>query len=234
MLKDTSVERPGCVATSRSDDARDSVDSSRTPVLLDDNQCLLDCDARLLDAGSHFVKTVANRGLLVLSGGYLQPALAEYRSLWLDAINAVRQSGQGRYFALLSHPQLESIGMAPYRGSSLVSVRLPRPRLSSPQSVRGYARLIRLTPRETHVLDLTIQGNNPAAVAASLQTRESTVRTQIKSILAKSNHHSVRDLLVTIACLPSIDPVSAGSGLEPPPEPRMSRIKTEDCGVGAD
>lgn len=234
MLKDTSVGRLPCVATTHTNIVSESIESSRAPVLLDDNQCLLDHDARVRDVSSQFLAAIADRGLMVLSRGVLLPALAEYRSPWLETINAVSQSRQGRYFALLSHPQVESIGIAPYRDSPQVLVRLPRARLSSKQSVCAYARLIRLTPRETHVLDLIIQGKNPAAIATSLQTRESTVRTQIKSILSKSNHHSVRDLLVTVACLPSIDPVAASGEIEPAAGQQPARFETEDCRVGAD
>lgn len=196
--------------------AAETVSQSVAPATTGNYRCLLSCDAQVKFADDEFRTSIAQRGLLIFADGCLLPALADHRQVWLDTLNEVNQTGQGQFFALTMLPKLESIGIVPDAQAGLISIRLPQPRLCSPESVMGYARLVRLTPRETSVLDLVTQGLTPTAVAATLQTRESTVRTQIKSILAKSNHHSMRGLLVTLACLPTM--ARAAPALQRTPE----------------
>jgi len=176
-------------------------------------RCLVTNKGRLQMADEGFRTNLEAVGL-VIEDGCLLPVSTELRPVWLAALAQVRDSGEGQFFALTQHPKLESVGIVPQPDGNLLSVRLPRTRMCSPDCVRSYAKLISLTPRETCVLDLLIQGYKPATVATELSTRESTVRTQIKSVLSKSSHNSMRGLLVTLACLPSMSAVTLGEAAQ--------------------
>lgn len=184
--------------------ARGLIDITPMP---SNHRCLVTSQSKLRMADEGFRTSLESVGL-VIEDDCLLPAALESRPAWLGALAKVRDTGEGQFFALTQYPKLESVGIVPQPDGNLLAVRLPRTRMCSPDCVRSYAKLIALTPRETCVLDLLIQGYTPATVAAELSTRESTVRTQIKSVLSKSSHNSMRGLLVTLACLPSMSAVT--------------------------
>ena len=203
-------------AVSPDSPARNLIDISPMP---SNYRCVVTDQGKIRLADEGFRDSLESVGL-VIEDDCLLPATFDLRPGWLSALAEVRASGKCQFFALTLHPRLESVGMVPQPDGRLVAVRLPRARMCSPDCVRSYANLIGLTPRETSVLDLLIQGHTPATVATELRTRESTVRTQIKSVLAKSSHNSMRGLLVTLACLPSMSAVGV---TERRPEPELSR-----------
>lgn len=166
--------------------------------------CYVDYNAQIKAADIVFSVELLSQHHLIVSNGTLLPALQKLRDPWLEALRYTANTHKESLFALKSHPKLISVGLELHEDSELICVRLQQERLCSAGSVNCYAQLVRLTPRESLVLDLLAQGLAPADVANELNTRESTVRTQIKSILAKSEHTSIRELLVTLACLPPI------------------------------
>lgn len=183
--------------------ARSLIDISPMP---SSYRCVVTDQGKIRLADEGFRESLESVGL-VIEDGCLLPTSIDLRPRWLSTLSEVRATGKSQFYALTQHPKLESVGLVPQPDGRLIAIRLPRARMCSPDCVSSYASLIGLTPRETSVLDLLVQGHTPATVAAELRTRESTVRTQIKSVLAKSCHNSMRGLLVTLACLPSMSAV---------------------------
>ena len=214
MLKDSLVEtRPN--EDNRANFEHEFIANPASHGLIDitpmpsNHRCVVNRQGRLRMADDGF-RASLDAVDLVVEDDCLLPASTALRPAWLGAMAEVLDSGQAQFFALTEHPKLESVGIVPQPDGDSLAIRLPQARMCSPDSVRSYAKLIALTPRETCVLDLLIQGYTPAGVAAELSTRESTVRTQIKSVLSKSSHNSMRGLLVTLACLPSMSAVTIG------------------------
>ncbi len=70
----------------------------------------------------------------------------------------------------------------------------------------AYGRANRLTASEQTVLERLCHGDSPALLADRLSVAESTVRSHIKAILAKTSCASIRDLLITLTKLPPMQP----------------------------
>ena len=166
--------------------------------------CRITRDARLVDMDTGFESAIRWQGGLALNAEVLMPRHPTLHKSWLQILSKVAHNQEARLFCLLTDESVSHVGILPGGQPGQLCVRLPQRRLCSSATLCSYASLIGLTPRETLVTDKITQGLTPAQVAYSLQTRESTVRTQIKSVLAKSDHHSVRELLITLACLPSV------------------------------
>lgn len=100
--------------------------------------------------------------------------------------------------------------------SSLVMAMTGRCGNCETLSVSAFARERRLTPAELEVLSGLVKGLPPQEIAASLRRSAATVRTQIRSILAKTESASIRILLLTVSRLPPI---------RPPPFARVTSVR---------
>lgn len=96
---------------------------------------------------------------------------------------------------------------APGRPGSMVLILLPRAGLCEPMSVQSYARVSRLTPAEAEVLAALCEGLRPARIADALGVSVSTVRTQIKSVRAKTGAPDIATLVTRLATLPPMMPL---------------------------
>lgn len=169
-----------------------------------EDACRVTPQARLLSMDEAFSRTLVKRGGLVVRNATLLPTADQLQRDWMQSLVRVHDARQPMLFSVPGLKRDWHVGIVPTATNGELGVRLSRPRLCPGEAVTGYAALIGLTPREATVLDYIIQGLTPACIADALHTRESTVRTQIKSILSKSDHHSVRELLITLACLPCL------------------------------
>lgn len=116
--------------------------------------------------------------------------------------------------ALSGHAQLIEIDLDGTRTLlALSSIELPHGRPGAvltlertepvPDHVlQAYARLIRLTRRETAVAAALARGVDPGDAAEALGIAVETVRTHIRAILSKARARSMRELLVRISRLP--------------------------------
>ena len=170
---------------------------------------LVNRDGQVLTISQRFEQALAAQETLTVQNGALMPLVPSLRTEWLRTLRQVLHTGKGSLFKLPHGAGNSYVAIVPSERSELVAIRLPHNRLCPSRTVTCFASLIGLTPRETVVMDKITQGLAPAAIADELATQESTVRTQVKSILAKSNHHSVRELLITLARLPSTAPANA-------------------------
>jgi DNA-binding CsgD family transcriptional regulator len=76
--------------------------------------------------------------------------------------------------------------------------------VSATQAVRAFAQLYGLSPAETTVTEELLAGSDAKSIAAKLGTALSTVRSQIKSILAKSGHSRQADVILAILSMPKV------------------------------
>jgi DNA-binding CsgD family transcriptional regulator len=72
--------------------------------------------------------------------------------------------------------------------------------------VQAYARMHRLSPAETRVLQRLAQGDTSGEAADALGVSAATVRSQIISLRRKTGHASVIDLLRGLARMPPVSP----------------------------
>jgi two-component system nitrate/nitrite response regulator NarL len=81
---------------------------------------------------------------------------------------------------------------APLKGQIIIPRRSARQATNAPSSEEQHARLLasQLTPRETEVLELLVEGKSSGFIAKSLCVSPNTVRTHIQNILVKLQVHS--------------------------------------------
>lgn len=111
------------------------------------------------------------------------------------------------YIAVAGSDQPTFIGIVPHQERQEISVYSERQQICSDAAVQLYAECLGLSQRETEIVSGLCAGLVPKQIAAHNQTSVSTVRTQIKGLLLKAGHDSIRGLMDQLSRLPAIDPV---------------------------
>ncbi len=141
---------------------------------------------------------------LRLDDGALRARDPESHRRFSAAVTIVSCDRRARYCLLASRADRPAVALLPMDDGRHVLVRLERNTASDSDAVAHYAASIGLTQAETRILELLASGCAPKRIGSHCQTAESTVRTQIKSLLAKSGDHGIRELLMRLARLPSL------------------------------
>ncbi len=140
-----------------------------------------DADGRSIN-GADLVEALRTRGwkVLVVSGGADHPGVAA--AVAAGAIGAVQKSAS---FDLLIRAVVTAAGGEPVMADSERRDLLERHRRHVERERELAQRLDRLSPREHEVLELLAKGMRAAAIAEHFVVSMPTVRTHIRSILAK-------------------------------------------------
>jgi len=78
-----------------------------------------------------------------------------------------------------------------------------------PLALRRFSSRYKLTPAEQRIVAQLLRGLAPGQIASVNQVAVTTVRTQIKSVLAKTSFGSIRDLIIKLSKLPPISMVAS-------------------------
>jgi DNA-binding CsgD family transcriptional regulator len=158
-----------------------------------------------------WAREVLNRGAsFVLSEGKIS-ATPGFRLLWESGVSAA-SSGERR---MLFHGRGESamsVALMPLDSywretpKGLVLAIFGKRQMCESLTLIAYGRANRLTAAEQAVLERLCHGDAPALLAERLSVAESTVRSHIKSILAKTGTPSIRELLIVLTKLPPMQP----------------------------
>jgi DNA-binding CsgD family transcriptional regulator len=147
--------------------------------------------------------------LQLLHGALYAPA-AEDRAPLLEALASVQRGlrsqirlGQGASRVCISVvPLLDNRGHQDAAAPPVTLLLLGKRRGCSHLAIQGYASSLGLTPCETQVLELLVEGLKPGQIAQKKAVRLSTVRSQVNAIRAKANVSSVNALVQQVAALP--------------------------------
>ncbi|MFO0461746.1 MAG: helix-turn-helix transcriptional regulator [Burkholderiales bacterium] len=152
------------------------------------------------------------RGGLGVEGSQVAPLADEARPRWLAALRAAAcgEPCLVRLGAGGARP-VASLSCAPAtRGRGLVVCVLEGGETLVASRVAAYARMHGLTAGEAQVLARLAAGESVKRVASSRGSSEATVRSQVKTILAKTGRHSIRDAVTDLLrCPPLLDPDEA-------------------------
>lgn len=180
---------------------------------------LVDRTGRVLQANHAALAACGDRGALRLRDGVLA-ACSEGDRRSLD--DALRRAADGsRSLLTLAGPQAVTVAVVPLDagviGASdpLALLVLGKRRVCEPLTMELFARAHRLTPAETNVLTALCVGLSPATIAGRGGVTIETIRTQIKSVRAKTGTSSILDLIERVAALP----------------PLVSKLRGADCAV---
>lgn len=139
----------------------------------------------------------------VLIGPIVEPYRATDRARWAEALNTARQGAGG--LLVMSAPASDvMVAFTPLGASGAVMVSFERLPLCEAVAGHAYRRAIGLTDAESRVLDGLLRSLSPKRIAQRHGVAESTVRTQIRSVLAKAGCRGVRELVLQVSQLPPV------------------------------
>lgn len=170
----------------------------------------IEADGKLVRANARAHRALALARMLHLEHGRVQPCRSNYTADWrrslLNAGNGdagLAFVGDGRNEVAVavgrSGERLQSTGQAP----TLLLI-MSADSACDDTALTQYARNHQLTPAEQRVLARLLEGLAPCEIAYEYDIAENTVRSQIKSVLAKTGNHSIRNLLLNISRLPPV------------------------------
>lgn len=174
---------------------------------------LIDRDVRILALErTHDEPHHHEEPLLRVSNGSLLPADPALAERWKWRVNHVVTSGQGNLFMLGKQPCEGLVTLLPGPRAGTVHVRRPHRSVIDLETARAVARASGLSRREAEVFEHLMAGLSPKEISTLLKTSLSTVRSQVKSVLAKTGYGGMRDLVAAMACLvPIVPPGTAPS-----------------------
>lgn len=141
---------------------------------------------------------------MVLRDTRLQPVDAQQAEGWARALLTSVQRRAPVMFVVGSAPAGEPVAIVPDIHGEHATVRFQRVLPCDLPALAAYANAVGLTDAEARVMRLLAQGLSPREIAANGGTAESTVRSQVRALLAKSGHPGIRPLLLQIARLPRL------------------------------
>lgn len=188
--------------------------------MLDYGAFLCDGTAKLLVGNEAAIATLEERDGLRLKGGHVLVHDMQVRSQlrWLllektvgkrsgaaAAIHAAllvpRPSASPSYHLILQKIVPEG---APFGAASgcLWGVIISNPRRAPMRTMRALSHLYELTPAETHVAALLIAGATPHEIAGQTRVKITTIRTQLRSLFAKTQTTRQTELVRLFSSVP--------------------------------
>ncbi|MEZ5659336.1 MAG: LuxR C-terminal-related transcriptional regulator [Burkholderiaceae bacterium] len=146
----------------------------------------------------------ANAQGLQIIDGRLLPADDELAERWKTRVNQVVTTGQGHLFPLGKLAADGCVVLRPGPRPGTVHVRLRRPTVLDDETIASVVRLAGMSTRESQVFAMLLAGMPPKQISGELRTTLSTVRSQVKSVLAKTGYGGMRELVAAMACMPSV------------------------------
>ena len=162
---------------------------------LDQPVFLVDAECRLLGSNDPARELLAPSGPLHLVGSRLEPSDDTNRRRWGQAVARAVGSGHALDAIFAGHHRL---GFSAVRlaAPAIVAVIFATHGAGHEAALHATRSRFGLTPCETRVLADLLGGLTAKAIAVRRGVSESTVRTQIKGLLAKSGTRSTRQLAI--------------------------------------
>lgn len=143
------------------------------------------------------------------------PALDVYQESWSRRLAAAAEGEEallfiddGSFGLAISFSPLSKTGVN-YDGSERrvfnhLVIILGKNMPCEPLTLRRFSGSYKLTPAEQRVVAQLMAGLAPGKIALTNAVAETTIRTQIKSVLAKTGIANIRSLLLTVSRLPPV------------------------------
>ena len=170
---------------------------------LDHALVLLDDADRPIRLNRLAIELVDARRAPLVIGPIVEPFRAADRARWSAALHTARQ-GIGGLLVLNAPSGDVMVAVTPLGGAGAVMVSFERLPLCEAVAGHAYRRAIGLTEAESRVLDGLLRSLSPKRIAQRHGVAESTVRTQIRSLLTKAGCRGVRELVLHVSRLPPV------------------------------
>jgi DNA-binding CsgD family transcriptional regulator len=172
---------------------------------------VVDFQGRVIQANRAARHQMEHSGFVRCRQGQFEFALPESDAELRRALVAAAQCKRSLIeFQAAQGPAL-AVAVLPLRSSPIAepthaALFFARTSISDSATLSLFARNYRLTPAEEDVLGVLCQGLSAPQIASVLKVAVSTVRSHIRSVCAKTQCKSVRELVTRIANLPPVGP----------------------------
>jgi len=129
------------------------------------------------------------------------PHDVEHRSAWSQALSDITEIENSNLVVVRSPPTLQCVLFSHLYGTDNILVQAPARRACSSDTIHEVSKLLGITERERQILELIANGHEPKSISKILGTSLYTVRTQVKSLFAKTGTSGMRDIIVWISGL---------------------------------
>ena len=138
---------------------------------------------------------------LKLTGRTMFPRDAEHRNSWFETIANLENGESSRLVVVRSPPTLQCVLLSHLEGTNDILVHAPIRRACRRDTIEEISKLLGITEREKQVLELVANGHAPKSISLTLGTSICTVRTQLKSLFAKTGTKGMRDIVLWLSGL---------------------------------
>jgi DNA-binding CsgD family transcriptional regulator len=161
--------------------------------------------AALLGGNPAGIQALRTGRPLKLRDAQLHASDPRHRAAWQDTLRRALATRRALLCLLPDGPASAAISIVPDARGARATIRLQREEPCDPGSLAAFAIALGLTDAELRVLRMLVRSLSPKAIGDACGTSESTVRSQVRSLLHKSGHSGIRPLLLQIARLPTLD-----------------------------
>lgn len=169
-----------------------------------DPQLRIDASGGLAGGNAGGLERLRGGRPLALRDARVEPAVATRSGDWTVALARAFMRRSPVLVVVGAGRGGEAVVVVPDVVGELATVRFERSSPCDPASLAAFAAAIDLTEAESRVLRLLADGLSPREIGERSGTRESTVRSQVRSLLAKSGHTGIRPLLLQLVRLPAL------------------------------
>ncbi|MGH1359244.1 MAG: helix-turn-helix transcriptional regulator [Burkholderiaceae bacterium] len=163
----------------------------------------IDASGRLLNTSTAALLRLSAGAPLRRDEGLLRPADAKFDIEWFDAVQLVSMAGSPQICRIGVRPRVAHACLQKGRSNDVL-VTLEAEAICDEALFEVYALRYSLTCAERRILWKLSLGLEPKRIAFAQEISESTVRTHIKAILAKTGEPTIRHLVIRLARLPQV------------------------------
>jgi len=162
---------------------------------------IISSEAKILNVAPHAENPARECSVFTEHQGKLLPKNGD-SAHWLKLVRLTCDTSRPNIVRLDNGTTLTHVTIAPVAtDNSKVRVLLERTGPCAPDIFNAYCKLYHLTKAEAAVVWLLTQGLEPKRIAAHNSVAVSTVRTQIKTALLKTEEASIRTMLLRITSI---------------------------------
>ncbi len=175
---------------------------------------VVDRQGRYIRSSTDFLRHIALEEKLEdlglkLTGRTTFPHDAEHRDTWFETIANLANGERSRLVVVRSPPTLQCVLLSHLEGTNDILVHAPLRRACRRDTIDEISQLLGITEREKQVLELVANGHAPKSISLALGTSICTVRTQLKSLFAKTGTKGMRDIVLWLSGLSEAKIVAA-------------------------
>jgi DNA-binding CsgD family transcriptional regulator len=150
----------------------------------------------------HAEDLLQNGEILIISENYrLNPIQSANQILWKRCFDLIQKGIDKVSLALRNQNKVYACQIST-RADCLLSIHFETQVCFNAEALKSFSVVYSLTPAEAEILGLLCSGLRPIGISKRLTRSDATVRSHIRSLLNKTELHSMQELMITLARMP--------------------------------